>query len=70
MDLLEFMMELRYLVLFSSEKYGSIYIKIRYLIKVKNDITNYIFHNYANIKVNLYDSLTLEVKMTFLLFFY
>ena len=55
----------RYLVLFGSEKYDFIYNRIRYLIRVKNGITFVISHNYAKIKVELYDSLPLEKAMTF-----
>ena len=40
----------RYLVLFGSEKYGSIYNRIRYLISVKSGITYIISHNYAKSK--------------------
>ena len=56
MDLLEFMMEL---------DNDSIYIRIRYLIGVKNGITNMISHNYAKIKLDSYDSLPLEKTITF-----
>ena len=56
MDLLEFMMEL---------DNDSIYIRIRYLISVKNGITNMISHNYAKIKLDSYDSLPLEKTITF-----
>ena len=55
----------RYLVLFGSEKYDSIYNRIRYLISVKSGITYIISHNYAKIKVDSYDSLPLEKTMTF-----
>ena len=55
----------RYLVLFGSEKYDSIYNKIRYLISVKSCITCIISHNYAKIKVDSYDSLPLEKTMLF-----
>ena len=56
MGLLEFMMEL---------DNDSIYIRIRYLIGVKNGITNMISHNYAKIKLDSYDSLPLEKTITF-----
>ena len=56
----------RYLVLFGSEKYFSIYNRIRYLINVKSEITYTIFHNYATVKVDLYDFLPLEKRITFL----
>ena len=50
----------RYLVLIGSEKYDSIYDRIRYLINVKSAITYIISHNYVTIKVNSYDSSPLE----------
>ena len=55
-----------YLVLFGSEKYDSIYDRIRYLISVKSDITSIISHNYATTNVYSYDSLRLEKAVTFL----
>ena len=55
----------RYLVLFESEKYDSIYTRIRYLIGVKSAITYVISHNYAKIKVDSYKSLPLEKTLTF-----
>ena len=45
-----------YLVLFGTEKYDSIYNRIRYLISAKSGITYIISHNYAKIKVDSYDS--------------
>ena len=57
--------KIRYLVLFGSKKYDSIYHKIRYLISVKRGITYVISHNYAKIKVNSYDSLSVEKTVTF-----
>ena len=42
----------KYLVLLGSEKYDSIYDRIRYLISVKNGATYIISHNYATIKVD------------------
>ena len=56
------MMELE---LFGTEKYYSIYYRIRYLISVKNGITYIFFHNYAKIKVDSYNFLPLEKAMTF-----
>ena len=47
----------RYLVLFGSEKHGSIYDRNRYLISVKSGFTYIISHSYATIKVYSYDSL-------------
>ena len=52
----------RYLVLFGSEKYDSIYKRIRYLVSVKSGITYTIFHNYPKVKVDSYDSLPLGKK--------
>ena len=54
----------RYLALFGSEKYDSIFNRIRCLIIVKIGITYIISHNYATIKVDSYDSLPLEKTMT------
>ena len=48
-----------YLVLFGGEKFGFIYNRIRYLISVRSGITYIIFHDYAKIKVDLYDFLLL-----------
>ena len=55
----------RYSVLFVSEKYDSIYNRIRYLMSVKSDITYVISQNYAKVKADSYDSLLLEKAMTF-----
>ena len=55
----------RYLVLFGSQKYDSIYNRIKYLAGVKSGITYMISHNYTNIKVDSYYSLPLEKTMTF-----
>ena len=57
--------ETRYLVLFGGEKYDFIYNRIIYLIGVKSVIAYVISHNYAKIKVDLYDSLPLEKALTF-----
>ena len=54
----------RYLVLLGSEKYDSIYDRIRYLRSVKSGIAYIISRNYATIKVDSYDSLPLEKTMT------
>ena len=50
----------RYLVLFGSEKYGSIYSRIRYLIIAKSCFTYIISYNYAKLKVDSHHSLPLE----------
>ena len=60
MDLLEFMMETRYLVLSGSRKHDAIYNRIGYLISLKNSITYVISHYNAKIKVDFYDSLPIE----------
>ena len=54
-----------YLVLFGDEKYDLIYNRIRYLIGVKIGIAYVISLYYANINVDLYDYLPLEIKFTF-----
>ena len=53
------------LLLSGSEIHDFIFNRIRYLIRVNSGITYVIFHNYAKTKVDLYDSLTLEKRMTF-----
>ena len=55
----------RYLVLFGSKKYDSIYNRIRYYISAKGGITFIISHNYAKMKKDSYNSLTLEKTSTF-----
>ena len=54
----------KYLVLFGSEKYEAIYHRIWYLIGQKSNITYVTCHNYARIKIGLYDSLALENWLT------
>ena len=58
--------ETKYLVLFGSEKYDSIYNRIRYLISVKCGTTYIISHHYAKIKVDSCYSLTLEKQWLFM----
>ena len=54
----------RYLTLFDTKKYDAIYDNIRYLISIKSGI-NYIFSYYfAKIKVDSYDSLSIEKILT------
>ena len=55
---------IRHLVLFGSEKYDSIYNRIRCLIKVKSGISYIIFYNYGTINKDLYNSLQLEKTVT------
>ena len=50
----------RYLILFGSEKYDSIYNRIRYLISAKSGITYITSHNYAKIKVDSCNFLLLK----------
>ena len=50
----------RNLVLFGPEKYDVIYNSVRYIRSQKIGIIYAIFHNYAIIKVDSYDSLPLE----------
>ena len=52
--------ETRYLTLFGSEKYNAIYDRIRYLISLENSITYIFLHYFAKIKVNSYDSVSIE----------
>ena len=54
----------RYLTLFVSEKYDAIYNRIRYLISLKNGITDIFSHYFAKIKVDSYDSLPIEKRLT------
>ena len=54
----------RYLTLFGTEKYGAIYDRIRYLISLKSSITYIFSHYFAKIKVDSYDSLTIEKMLT------
>ena len=55
----------RYLVFFGSEKYDSIYNRIKYHMNVKSSIIYIIPNNNAKIKVDSYDSLPLGKTMTF-----
>ena len=50
----------RYLVLFGSEKYDSTYNRIRYLLNMKSSIKYVIHKKKEKIKVDSYDSLTVE----------
>ena len=54
-----------YLALFGDEKYHFIYKKITFLIGVKSGIAYVISYYYAKLKVDLYNSLSLEKTMTF-----
>ena len=50
----------RYLTLFGSEKCDAIYSRIRYLTSQKNDITYIFSHWFTKIKIESYDSLSIE----------
>ena len=54
----------RYLTLFGSEKYDAIYNRIRYLIIQKSGITYIFSHTFAKIKVDSYDSLPIEKRLS------
>ena len=51
------------LTLFGSEKYNAIYNRFKYLISQKSSV-KYIFFEFAKIKVDSYDSLPIEKRMT------
>ena len=54
-----------YLLLLASEKYDFTYNRIAYLIGVKSGISFAVSYNYAQIKVDSYNSLPLEKTMSF-----
>ena len=54
----------RYVILFGSENYGSIYYRIRYLISLKSSITYIFSHYFAKMKVGSCDSLPIEKRLT------
>ena len=56
---------IRYLVLFGHLWYDEIYARIRYLVSEKSGITNSINHNFARIKIDSYNSLSIEKILTF-----
>ena len=56
--------ETRYLTLFGSEKYDAIYNRIRYLISQKSGITCLFSHYCVKIKVDSYDSLPIDKRLT------
>ena len=55
----------RYLTLFVSETYDAIYNRIRYFISLKSSVTYICSHCYAKIKVDSYDCLPIEKRLTF-----
>ena len=54
----------RCLVLFGPEKYHAIYNRIRHLTSLKSSITYIFSRYYTKIKVDSYDSLTIEKRLT------
>ena len=48
--------EIRYLVLFASERYNAIYNRIKYLISEKSSIN----HNFAKIRIDSFNSLPIK----------
>ena len=54
----------RYLTLLGSEKFDAIYDRIRYLKSLKSGITYTFSHYFVKIKVDSYDSLPMEKRLT------
>ena len=54
----------RYLILFGSEIYDTIYNRITYLISLTSDITYILTHCYAKIKADSYDFFTYRKTLT------
>ena len=52
--------EIRYLVLFVSERYNPIYNRIRYLISEKSGFTDSINPNFASMRINSYNPLPIS----------
>ena len=50
--------------MFGSEKYDPIYDKIRYVKSLKSGVTYIFSHYFAKIKVDSYDSLLIEKRLT------
>ena len=65
MDLLSFVDEFRYLVLFGYGLFDKFSCKINYLISEKSDITDSINHNFGKIGIDSYNSLPFEKILTF-----
>ena len=57
--------ELRCLALFDYELFVKICDKIKYLIGEKSGITDSINHNFGKIRIDLYNSLSIEKILTF-----
>ena len=54
----------RYLITLGPEKYHAIYNRIRYLISIKGGITYIFSHYFAKIKIDSYNSLPIEKRLT------
>ena len=57
--------EFRYLVLFDHGLFDRFCDKIKYLISKKSGIADSINHNFGKIRINSYNSLPIEKKLTF-----
>ena len=57
----------RYLTLLGSENYDANYNRIRYLISLESSITYIFSHYFAKIKVDSYDCLPTENRLTLLM---
>ena len=55
----------RYWLYLALKKYDTIYDRIRYLISLKSGITYVFSHYFAKIKVDSYESLSIEKMFTF-----
>ena len=56
---------IRYLILFTPERYNAIYDRSNYLISEKSGITYGIDHNFARTRTDSYNSLPVEKTLTF-----
>ena len=55
----------RYLVSFGPERHNAIYDRIRYLISEKSAVTYSINYNFARIRIDSYNSLSIEKNLLF-----
>ena len=55
----------RFLTLFGSKTFDAIYNRFRYLISLKSGITYIFSYYFAKIKVDSYDTLLIEIRLTF-----
>ena len=66
MDILEFIYDgTTYITLFEGEIYDFIYNRIKYLIGLKSGIKYFVSHNNERIKVEWYNSLSVEATLAF-----